>query len=206
MQALERVPRLRDHGRPRDGHRRVEHGPLRWEAISYLGGRRVQGTTGEERRAGAGRVPARACELASGAIVAGRRARMLVAVVSVFVAAGCVGRDERVDPGLARAARHELLAHQRVSELEEFYEEPRAYEEPGSWTDVVIAQTLAIFPGIILHGAGHWYAGDRRTAKQLSRIGQFGYLLTAIGGGVVYGGYEADQAGLDGLATSLYAS
>jgi len=131
---------------------------------------------------------------------------MLVAVVSVFVAAGCVGRDERVDPGLARAARHELLAHQRVSELEEFYEEPRAYEEPGSWTDVVIAQTLAIFPGIILHGAGHWYAGDRRTAKQLSRIGQFGYLLTAIGGGVVYGGYEADQAGLDGLATSLYAS
>lgn len=112
----------------------------------------------------------------------------------------------RVDLGLAQETRRSLRAQERLPDFDEYYEEPRVVEESGSWADVIIGEALAIFPGIILQGAGHWYAGDRRTAARLSRIGQFGYLLTGIGGGVVYGGYEADQADINGLATSLYVS
>ena len=55
----------------------------------------------------------------------------------------------------------------------------------------------------LLHGAGHWYANDRRTSRQISRVGQVGCVMTILGGGVLFGAYALDQADTDVLGTSL---
>jgi len=39
-----------------------------------------------------------------------------------------------------------------------------------------------VVPGILVHGAGHWVAGDRRTAKRLLRWQGLGLGLAAVGG------------------------
>lgn len=78
-----------------------------------------------------------------------------------------------------------------------------ASEPSGS---VIVGELLAIFPGLLVHGIGHYYASDYATAGRLFRIGEFGYLLTAAGGGVGLGGYYLDRSNHDGFAYSLYAT
>jgi len=69
-----------------------------------------------------------------------------------------------------------------------------------------VGELLAIFPGILIHGAGHYYAGDYATAGKLFRIGEFGYLLTAVGAGAGVGAYYLDRNDQKGYAYSLYAT
>lgn len=136
----------------------------------------------------------------------GRRALLsLLAAVLLFAVSGCRLGWVGVDPDLALAARRSVY-RQELPRLEEFEEEPREEEEKGGWGDVIVAELLAIFPGILVHGMGHLYAGDRETFSTLSSVGQFGYLLTAVGGGLVTAGHFANEEDLTGLSISLFAS
>ena len=80
--------------------------------------------------------------------------------------------------------------------------------------DVIVAELIAIFPGMFVHGLGHLYAGDEQTFGRLSNLGQLGYLLTVAGGGLLVGGYFLDkddtevlgQDLTDPTAYSLYAA
>ena len=71
---------------------------------------------------------------------------------------------------------------------------------------MIIGELLAIFPGLFWHGLGHQYAGDTETAREIREAGEWGYLLTALGGGLVMGGYFLDRSsgGGDTFALSLY--
>ncbi len=111
-----------------------------------------------------------------------------------------------IDADLVLAAQRSVR-DRRFPRLDEF-EEEEVEESKGSIGHAIVGELLAIFPGVIAHGVGHYYAGDRKTAKKLSRIGQFGYLLTAAGGGLGYLGYLADDedAVPDGYAYTLYTS
>lgn len=71
---------------------------------------------------------------------------------------------------------------------------------------VIVGELLAIFPGMLVHGLGHYYAGDYKTAARLFRIGEFGYLLTAVGGGAGVGAYYLEREDQKGYAYSLYAT
>jgi len=89
--------------------------------------------------------------------------------------------------------------------LEEEELEPEEEERPQK--SVLVAELLAIFPGLLWHGLGHQYAGDQKTARELRKAGQWGYLLTALGGGLAVGGYYLDKSGdgiEDNYALSLY--
>ncbi|HVR75846.1 MAG TPA: hypothetical protein VMT52_16055 [Planctomycetota bacterium] len=71
---------------------------------------------------------------------------------------------------------------------------------------VIVGELLAIFPGMFVHGLGHYYAGDYKTAARLFRIGEFGYLLTLVGGGAGVGAYYLEREDQKGYAYSLYAT
>lgn len=121
---------------------------------------------------------------------------------------GCRMSWGTVDPQLVSQAR--LVAQEREEEYP-FFDEPRPppreHGERGSLGEVILGELLAIFPGVLVHGTGHYYAGDYKTARQLLRVGGFGYLLTAIGGGLVTGGYFLDEGDdLPGFAYSLYGT
>jgi hypothetical protein len=66
---------------------------------------------------------------------------------------------------------------------------PPAEADKPEKRSVFLAELIAIFPGFFVHGLGHRYAGDYQTARKLSHVGQVGYLLTAVGGGMVLGGH-----------------
>ncbi len=86
-------------------------------------------------------------------------------------------------------------------------EEEMPEREPREVGSVFVGELLAIFPGLFVHGLGHYYAGDYRTATRLFRIGEFGYLLTAVGGGVGVGGYYLDRSsGSNWPPITLYAT
>ena len=70
----------------------------------------------------------------------------------------------------------------------------------------IVGELLAIFPGVLVPGTGHYFAGDRKTGARLLRIGEFGWLLTAAGGGMVLGGYALDRNDLEGTAYGLYGT
>ena len=136
-----------------------------------------------------------------------RRTLSLLLCTTVCIApAGCALRFSAVDPALALAARRAVYAQDELPRLEEFEEEPREHARRGTIGQAIIGELLAIFPGILIHGIGHYYAGDRETAGKLSRIGQFGYLATGLGAGLITAGVYAYDEDLRGLAYSLYGS
>jgi hypothetical protein len=121
-----------------------------------------------------------------------------------LLCAGCASPFEAIDGGLARQAR--LALRQERPPQFEGDETEEAPEEPPR-KSVLVAELLAIFPGFLWHGLGHYYAGDTRTARRIHKAGEWGYLLTAIGGGIVLGGYYLDkETDLQNFAISLYAS
>ncbi len=52
--------------------------------------------------------------------------------------------------------------------------EEKASDRSGSTFDVVVAELIAIGPGMLIQGLGHRYAGDYKTAGQLMRVGGVG--------------------------------
>lgn len=86
----------------------------------------------------------------------------------------------------------------------------KAEEDAPSTGSVILGELIAIFPGFFVHGLGHHYAGDYKTARRLSHIGQLGYLLTAVGGGLVVGGYYIDKGddknNYQGIVYSMYGA
>jgi len=122
-----------------------------------------------------------------------------------LLCAGCASPFEAIDAGLARQARL-ALRQERPPQLEGDEMEEAPEEEPRR-KSVLVAELLAIFPGFLWHGLGHYYAGDTLTARRIHKAGEWGYLLTAIGGGIVLGGYYLDkETDLQGFAISLYAA
>jgi hypothetical protein len=101
--------------------------------------------------------------------------------------------------------------------LDEFEKHPvrppgsdRAQVEAPSTGSVLLGELIAIFPGFFVHGLGHNYAGDYKTWRRLSHIGQLGYLLTAVGGGLAVGAYYIDKGDDDndyqGIVYSMYGA
>ena len=121
---------------------------------------------------------------------------------------GCVSPFEPIDPSLAREARMALRQERPPPDDEPEEENAESYTDPRTTQkSVIVAELLAIFPGLFWHGLGHQYAGDDRTAKEIREMGQWGYLLGAIGGGMLVGGYFLDKEGdspWDSYALTLY--
>jgi hypothetical protein len=59
---------------------------------------------------------------------------------------------------------------------------PAPSPPPPSRARRVLAAGAAIVPGILVHGAGHWVAGDRKTAKRLLVLEGIGLGLAAAAG------------------------
>jgi len=129
----------------------------------------------------------------------------LTALLAALVLAGCASPFDAIDGSLAREARLALLQERPPPDPEQETVEPYVAPEESK-KSVVVAELLAIFPGFFWHGLGHQYAGDKKTAKEIRGVGEWGYLLTAIGGGLLVGGYFLDQEDdeWDPYALSLY--
>ena len=124
----------------------------------------------------------------------------------LLLCCGCASPFDPIDLTLARQARS-ALRQERPPQFDEDEERGPPEEEPRR-KSVVIAELLAIFPGMLWHGLGHYYAGDTITARRIHRAGEWGYLLTALGGGMVLGGYYLDKEtdDLPGFVISLYSA
>lgn len=134
--------------------------------------------------------------------LSGRLSRAVQASLPFLAVAGCASL-ESIDLSLAREARL-ALSQERPPPMQDDEEfEP---EEEAPQKSVLVAELLAIFPGLFWHGLGHQYAGDQKTAKELRKAGQWGYLLTAVGGGLAVGAYYLDEStdDWDGTVLSLY--
>jgi hypothetical protein len=107
-----------------------------------------------------------------------------------------------LDPDALGAARAGLFREPDFLPPEDDLDRPRASPAGSVW----VGELLAIFPGLLVHGMGHYYAGDHQTAKRLRHIGEFGYVLTAVGGGMGVGAYYLDQEDLNGFAYTLYGT
>jgi hypothetical protein len=72
-----------------------------------------------------------------------------------------------------------------VSRAEEVAEAPAPDETPAStkpFEPGVLPGLVAVAPGLLLHGAGHWAAGDGETARTLLAFEGLGWALVAAGG------------------------
>lgn len=121
---------------------------------------------------------------------------VVVACLALWFQVGCRLSWGPVDTALAIRARAALYdSPQEFPPLEEFEEEPRyeASRSRGSIGGVILGELLAVFPGLIVTGLGHYYAGDDATGSRLLRMGQLGYALAAVGGGIGAGGYFASK-------------
>ncbi len=67
---------------------------------------------------------------------------------------------------------------------------------------VWVGELLAIFPGILWHGVGHRYAGDKEEAEQIELLEAYSLLGAAAGGGLVAAGQSNDN--LVGLEVTGY--
>ena len=121
-----------------------------------------------------------------------------------LVGSGCALENYRFDVEAIGNAR---LALAQLKERDLYYageeEEAEEVREKGTVGEAIAGELLAIFPGVIVHGLGHLYAGDERTFGRLSRLGQMGYVLTAVGGGLVVGGYYLEKDDTEVLGQSL---
>ena len=130
---------------------------------------------------------------------------------------GCLGQFQKIDVRLVDEARlnysnHRFAGFNYQSPYEE-YDEDEFEEDDGYYEDdesedsrpsLIIADLLAFFPGLFVHGLGHNYAGDHATARNLRSMGEWGYLLTGLGGGIGAGAYFLDQSNDNILPISLY--
>jgi hypothetical protein len=137
---------------------------------------------------------------------------------------GCAPRFTRVDSRLANRARLAIgsgdtapaFAWTQDDRDDHRYWEPshprerdeRREREDGERArkSVVVAELLAIFPGMFVHGLGHYYAEDYESARKIRNMGEWGYLLTAIGGGLIVGAVFLDDSSDEILPISLYAA
>ena len=149
------------------------------------------------------------------------RATLTGAVVAMLLGTGCSLGEWRLRVDAVDRARF-ALAQLTERDLYTRGEEERVAEETGAADDVptasvmdhIAAELIAIFPGMIVHGLGHLYAGDEQTFGRLSNLGQLGYILTIAGGGLAVGGYYLDKEEVDvfgqdltqSTAYSLYAA
>ncbi len=115
---------------------------------------------------------------------------------------GCFSAFQRIDATLVLEARRAIPRPAAFQEDEGFYLD----EEEESGKSVFIGELIAIFPGFFIHGLGHRYAGDHATARRLSNMGQWGYLFTAVGGGIVTGAYFIDRSSDNILPVSMYVA
>jgi len=164
---------------------------------------------------------------------------VLLLVVGLAVV-GCAGRFERIDARIADVASHGLVQKSSLEgftfalndqsrsrrnnergrddylefEAEDEFEEEFEEEEGEGGRSIILGEMIAVFPGMLWHGAGHHYAGDYETSRRLRSIGEWGYLLGGIGGGLILGGV-AIQGGdpefsggdlEDHLASSFYVA
>lgn len=141
-----------------------------------------------------------------------RRACFLLVLLGLL-APGCTSSRQSIDPGYALQARLGLRAAGATSPQDRddgFWDRvDREYEgevilRENDGKSVILGELLAFFPGILVHGIGHYYAGDRVTARKINQVGQWGYLLTAVGGGLVAGAYYLDDSSEHILPVSLY--
>ncbi len=143
--------------------------------------------------------------------------RLLILFGSLaLLSTGCLGRHHSIDQGFAREALLGLNSSVSLSganfqeegfwdRVDEKYEGEEIVREPGG-KSVILGELLAFFPGLFVHGLGHYYAGDYQTAKKINKVGQWGYLLTAVGGGLITGAYYLDDSSEHILPISLYVT
>ena len=65
---------------------------------------------------------------------------------------------------------------------------------------------LTIFPGVLWHGVGHRYAGDREKAEELEQFEALSLLSGGIGTGFYFAGEEAGRKDVNSLKLSFYIS
>ena len=129
----------------------------------------------------------------------------------LVLASGCAISFESIDVRAVVAARAGVEQFDNDAESEP-YPRPsdedidRGEEQPRARRSAFLGTLLAIFPGLLVPGTGHYYAGDRKTARQLFRVGETGLVLTAVGGGLVVGGIAAGESDLVGTSISLYVT
>ena len=120
------------------------------------------------------------------------------------------GGGVRIDPQLVFAVQERMPRRgeegARPFEDEGHDDEGEYYDEEENGKSVFVGTLLAFFPGLLVHGLGHMYAGDQQSARRLRHMGEWGYLLTAIGGGLVAGGIALDDSSDDIVPISLYVS
>ena len=146
-------------------------------------------------------------------VLVGLSARVLV-TVGLVALSGCALTHRGIELNAVEFARLGFAGVEGVASQREFAfdEDPEVVivddddkDLPGVGS-AIVGELLAIFPGVLIPGTGHYFAGDRRTGARLLRIGEFGWLLTAAGGGMVLGGYALDQNDLEGTAYGLYGT
>ncbi len=122
-------------------------------------------------------------------------------VCAGLLLAGCSVSGVRIDPLAVQKARALFQSEYERFPLEQ---EEKFKPEEKSTGSVILGELIAIFPGLLVHGLGHYYAGDYQTARRLRHVGEMGYVMTAVGAGVVTGGYYLGKEDLHGFSYSLY--
>jgi hypothetical protein len=129
-------------------------------------------------------------------------------MVFVTVGVGCRSRFTSLDPNLVLEVRRAAQEPPSGFELPEVPDRvsPQQERRAGSWGEVILGELIAVFPGLVVPGLGHRYAGDYRTANQLLRVGGTGLVLSAVGGGLAYSGFLLDEEDQPGFAYSFYGA
>ena len=130
-----------------------------------------------------------------------RFALPLLSCVLLSFFSGCGGLEtprEFDERAVSRALddyrdRTSLISLQTSKDAGEEWPEDDASHRRGSMLDVVIAELIAIGPGMVVQGLGHRYAGDYRTSDQLMRVGAVGVGVGALGVGLAVGGNEITE-------------
>lgn len=127
------------------------------------------------------------------------------AALALLWATGCSMNWEMIDVSSVAKARVGFEMAQEHRKLHPPDEETPE-KESSSNGSVFVGELLAIFPGMFVHGLGHYYARDYQTAARLRRIGEFGYIMTLVGAGTVAGGYFMSKNDKLGLAYGFYGT
>lgn len=130
-------------------------------------------------------------------------------VLFQLVFTGCGGLDhgrglDEASILRARAAyrdRVSLVSVQTQDDSGDKWPVEHPSDRAGSLFDVVVAELIAIGPGMIVQGLGHRYAGDYKTAGQLMRVGGVGIGLSGLSFGLVAAGREISQDWIGGAVS-----
>ena len=130
-------------------------------------------------------------------------------VLFQLVFTGCGGLDhgrglDEASILRARAAyrdRVSLVSVQTQDDSGDKWPVDQPSDRAGSLFDVVVAELIAIGPGMIVQGLGHRYAGDYKTAGQLMRVGGVGIGLSGLSFGLVAAGREISEDWIGGAVS-----